>query len=107
MCNLIMNKDYTFMTEIDFEALGRCHHLRSKIADAARKRDDAFKGMTEKYCPDPNPYERVHEVDIQEFHQKAKEFELANDELTVLVNEYNKWAEKAGERPMRWFKTRY
>lgn len=72
MRNLIMNKDYTFMTEIDFEAPGRCHHLRSKIADAARKRDNAFKGMTEKYCPDPNPYERVHEVDIQEFHQNQK-----------------------------------
>lgn len=107
MSNLIMNKDYTFMTEIDFEALGRCHYLRGKLTDAARRRDDAFKGMTERYSLDPNPYDRIHEVDMAVFSQKAKEFETANDELTLLVNEYNQWAEKAGERTMKWIKSRY
>lgn len=106
MCNLIMNKDYTFMTEIDFEALGRCHYLRGKIADASRRRDDAYKGMTEWYTLEPNPYDRVYEVNMSNFHQNYKEFEPANEELTLLVGEYNQWAEKAGERPMNWVKSR-
>ncbi|MEK9497054.1 hypothetical protein V2H77_11425 [Photorhabdus sp. P32] len=94
------------MSEIDFEALGRCHHLKSKILEALRKRDDAFRDMKNQYHADPSPFDRIHEINMEFFHEKFKELDEANAELVILVSEYNKWAEKAGECTMKWIKSR-
>ncbi|MBE8596862.1 hypothetical protein [Xenorhabdus sp. BG5] len=93
------------MSEIDFEALGRCHHLKGKINDTCHKRDGAFRDIKNKYHAGSNPFDAVYEIDMAFFHQKFKELDEANTELTILVNEYNQWAGKAGERPIRWIKS--
>lgn len=88
------------MSEIDFEALGRCHHIREQIIDTLRKRDSAFDSIGYRYQRTQRFNVTVSEVNMLAMHKNFKEFEEANTELMILVNEFNHWAEKAGERKL-------
>lgn len=99
-----MNTQYVlkgyFMSEIDFEALGRCEHLKEKLRTAGHARDMAYIEVKRAYWESPNyDWERnVNHVDIGVMRDAVDRLESADNELMALVQEFNEWAPKAGKK---------
>ncbi|MGK4478628.1 hypothetical protein ACSMDC_09610 [Yersinia enterocolitica] len=92
------------MSEIDFEALGRCEHVKGLISKAVRDRDLAFSHIASSYrkADHREIHDSVKFMDIEKMHGFIADLEKANTELTALVDEYNKWCEAAGKRPIKF-----
>lgn len=88
------------MTEIDFEALGRCHHVKDKLVKSIKRRDDAFSSIDYRYERTQRFNGTVIDVNMEAMHKSFKELSDANAEVLALFSEYNRWAEKAGERAL-------
>ena len=88
-------RGYT-MSEINFEALGRCTHLKEALSKAANERNialnnlDCKSGKTSEY-----DLSRVKHIDIQKLRKAIDDIEKADIELMSLVEEYNKYASQA------------
>lgn len=99
-----MNTQYIlkgyFMSDIDFEALGRCEHLKEKLRTAGHSRDMAFNEVKRSYRESTGyDWERtVNHVDISVMRSAVDRLESADNELMALVQEFNEWAPKAGKK---------
>ncbi|MBT0378891.1 hypothetical protein [Morganella morganii] len=88
------------MSEINFEALGRCQHLKQVVLDLRRKRDQAFNSIKHCYVsPTHDSAMVVHHFDPGVIRTACDKIEEANIELMTAVDEYNKWAKEA-EQPL-------
>ncbi|WP_275269128.1 hypothetical protein [Pantoea ananatis] len=94
------------MSEIDFEAIGRCEHLKTEISRAIQSRHSAYSRLTTAYKGDGSGhvYNSITEIDTEKM-QKALD-ELKNYEASVheLVREYNLWAAKASKQTLNFTK---
>lgn len=95
--------EYT-MSEINFEALGRCQHLKDEINKAIRNRDGAFRSMARAYREQESHtvYDTVRFIDLEKMHQYLSELEAENAKVTALVEEYNRWAPSAGKSVIKF-----
>ncbi|EDY1994243.1 hypothetical protein JYL57_001483 [Salmonella enterica subsp. enterica serovar Typhimurium] len=92
------------MSGINFEALGRCVHLKKQIELAIMKRDQAFDELSVSYqkTEEHSVSERVKFADMDRMRGAFDELDNANTELTSLVDEYNRWADKGGKREIKF-----
>ncbi|EBP4586303.1 hypothetical protein VH79_24560 [Salmonella enterica] len=92
------------MSGINFEALGRCVHLKQQIELAIMKRDQAFDELSVSYqkTEEHSVSERVKFADMDRMRGAFDELDNANTELTSLVDEYNRWADKGGKREIKF-----
>ncbi|HGG5996080.1 TPA: hypothetical protein ACJG4C_005224 [Salmonella enterica subsp. diarizonae serovar 61:r:z53] len=92
------------MSEINFEALGRCVHLKQQIEMVIMKRDQAFDELSVSYqkTEGHSVSERIKFADMGRMRVAFDELDNANTELTSLVDEYNRWADKCGRREMKF-----
>ncbi|MBP1034010.1 hypothetical protein J8631_00385 [Serratia fonticola] len=92
------------MSEINFEALGRCEHLKEQINKAIRDRDLAFAKMNHAYrkLDGHTVYDTIHFADMEKLRGGFDELERVNVELTSMVDEYNRWAPQADKRPIKF-----
>ncbi|MDE9455397.1 hypothetical protein [Xenorhabdus bovienii] len=87
------------MTEINFEALGRCEHLKAKILKAIADRNSAFRLLKHGFS-ESSEYDisRIQHVDVSQLREAIDALEKADIELMALVDEYNKYASQAGKK---------
>lgn len=92
------------MSDINFEALGRCVHLKQQIELAILRRDQAFDELSVSYqkTEEHSISDRVKFADMDRIRGAFDELDNANTELTSLVDEYNKWASKASKREIKF-----
>ncbi|EKN3986073.1 hypothetical protein ACS90Y_001634 [Yersinia enterocolitica] len=87
------------MSEINFEALGRCEHLKGRITEVSSLRISAFRKLKYGFSDSESTViDRVHHADIDKLRDAIDELERADVELMALVEEYNKYAPEAGKR---------
>ncbi|MBD2797714.1 hypothetical protein ID856_14390 [Xenorhabdus sp. 18] len=87
------------MTEINFEALGRCEHLKDKILNAIADRNSASRLLKHGFS-ESSEYgiSRIQHIDITKLREAIDALEKADIELMALVDEYNKYAAQAGKK---------
>ncbi|HHR6503125.1 TPA: hypothetical protein ACS8CD_003699 [Providencia alcalifaciens] len=85
------------MSDINFEALGRCTHLKEALSKAVKERNTALSSL-ERIGARTNEYDiqRVKHVDVQKLRKAIDDVEKADIELTSLIEEYNSYASQAG-----------
>ncbi|WP_156943227.1 hypothetical protein [Pantoea septica] len=94
------------MSEVDFEALGRCEHLKGKFNEALRLRDWAatkLAGLSNLYS---STQDMIYRVNIQEIEATLEVLKQHQSSLEEIVAEYNSWAEKANKKPMQFVSNR-
>lgn len=99
----MMNVQYVLkgysMSEVNFEALGRCEFLKDKIAESSRLRSVAFRKLKYGFDDSENSnIGRIQHADIDKLRDAIDELEKADVELMALIEEYNKYAPAAGKR---------
>jgi len=93
------------MSEVNYEALGRCDHLRGEINKAHHEREMALLGLTQLHRSNgvhQQVYDEVKKINIDAFQNKLDVINSANEKLMKLVEEHNAWAEQAGKKPIRY-----
>lgn len=92
------------MSDMNFEAIGRCEHLREEIQKYVRERDFAFSSMQSTYRPASSHtvHDTVHLANMEKLREQFDRLDVANTELTSLVDEYNRWAPEAGKRLIKF-----
>lgn len=93
------------MSEVDFEAIGRCEHLRSEFSkilglrqQAASKISQATRNLDGSYFQ-----ERLKKLSIEAIEADLATLKSHEEKLHQLVEEYNKWAEKAGKEKITFY----
>lgn len=87
------------MSEINFEALGRCQYLKMQVLELRRERDRIFNGIANSYIkPSQDAAEAVNHFDASALRPAVLKLEQVNTELMSAVDEHNKWAKEA-EQP--------
>lgn len=94
------------MEDVDYEAIGRCEHLKDAINEALRMRDMAASRISAATRQSGNA--AIHGP-IKEFEFGFIDSELENlketdKKLRVLISEYNEWPEKAGKKKITFSK---
>lgn len=88
-------KEYS-MSGINYEALGRCHHLKDLIHDLHRERDSTFGKIKHSYTePSQDAADTVHYIDVSEMYNHVLKLRTIDAELMTAIDEYNKWAKEA------------
>jgi hypothetical protein len=84
------------MTDINFEALGRCQHLKTQFIELKGKRDRAFSEIKHSYTESSSSLpDSVHEFNTARLRSACDKIDALNIELMTTVDEYNKWAKEA------------
>ncbi|WP_446469406.1 hypothetical protein [Xenorhabdus stockiae] len=84
------------MSEINFEAIGRCQHLKAKIIELRRSRDRVFKSVKYSYTePHMDTFGTIHYFDSERLRDTINKLDEINIELMAAVDEYNQWAKDA------------
>lgn len=86
------------MADINFEALGRCQHLKALFLELRGKRDRAFNEIRHSYTESASSMpDTVHEFDTAHLRAACDRIDELNIELMTTVDEYNKWAKEANQ----------
>lgn len=84
------------MADINFEALGRCQHLKAQFIELKGQRDRAFSEIKHSYTESSSSLpDAVHEFDTAHLRSACDKIDALNIELMTTVDEYNKWAKEA------------
>jgi hypothetical protein len=84
------------VSEINFEAIGRCQHLKGRALELRRERDNVFRKIKHSYDePHMDTAQSVHYFDSSILRNIADKLDEINIELMSVVDEYNKWAKEA------------
>ncbi|CAI1577895.1 Uncharacterised protein [Serratia marcescens] len=84
------------MSEINFEALGRCQHLKALVLELRRERDRTFNRIKHSYItPSQDTAESVHHFETGGLRTACDKLDHLNTELMTAVDEHNKWAKEA------------
>ncbi|WP_460646028.1 hypothetical protein [Leclercia adecarboxylata] len=88
------------MSDVDFEAIGRCEHLKSQISAAMASRDAAASRISSLTRDSGGGYfqERIRIIDLDVIEVQLLSLKQHDAHLKELVEEYNSWATKAGKR---------
>lgn len=88
------------MPDVDFEAIGRCEHLKSQISETMAFRDSAASRISSLTRDAGGGYfqERIRIVDLEAIETQLGSLKKHDAHLKELVEEYNSWATKAGKR---------
>lgn len=94
------------MSDIDFEALGRCKHISKQLESALRDRHTAYSRMDNCYKANGSGQvgTSVTTTDLNAMQTHFEEFKLIEQKIVELITEYNEWAPKAGERVIKFTK---
>lgn len=94
------------MTELNFEAIGRCQYLKEELKEVLRKRDSAYSDLIHAYRKQENHeiYETVKYVDIEKMRISMNLLDEMNKKAILLVEEYNHWADKADKKKIEFAK---
>lgn len=93
------------MSEINFEALGRCQHLKALFTELKGKRDRAFGEIKYSYTESASSLpDTVHEFDTASLRSACDRIDALNIELMTTVDEYNKWAKEANQPQLKILK---
>jgi len=94
------------MSDIDFEALGRCQHISKQLESALRDRHTAYSKMNNCYRANGSGQvgTSVTTTDLKTMQAHFEEFKLIEQKIVELVGEYNEWAPKANERVIKFTK---
>ncbi|WP_460208429.1 hypothetical protein [Klebsiella oxytoca] len=86
------------MSDINFEALGRCQFLKEQIKKLKEVRDNLFAGIKNTYPEySTDPTETIHYYDASLMKSVVFEIDEANRQLVTAAEEYNKWAKECGQ----------
>ena len=90
------------MSEINFEALGRCQHLKALVLELRRERDRTFNGIRHSYItPSQDTAEIVHHFETASLRAACDKLDRLNIELMSAVDEFNKWAKEANQQQIK------
>lgn len=89
------------MDEVNFEAIGRCEHLRSQINDALRMRDMEGSRLSNASRIMSSSADLIMMVNTSRIETCYESLKNHQDALRKLIDEYNEWAEKAGKKPIQ------
>lgn len=86
------------MSEVNFEALGRCQYLKEEIKRLHDKRDKLFYSIKHGY-PEytVSPEAVIHYYDSRMLRAVVDELDDTNMQLISAVEEYNKWAKEVNQ----------
>lgn len=84
------------MSEINFEAIGRCQHLKSQFMDLKARRDRMFSEVRASYTESMRSLpDSVYEFEVNRVRALIDKIDAINIELMTTVDEFNKWAKEA------------
>ncbi|TDX18498.1 hypothetical protein EDF88_0984 [Buttiauxella sp. BIGb0552] len=91
------------MSEMNFEAIGRCEYLRNELSNIVSKRHTAYSRMTSAYNArgSSHVYDSITTTDIEKMQSAFEELKSLEVEMLKLVAEYNEWAPQAGKSLIR------
>lgn len=89
------------MSNIDYEAIGRCEHLREQINQAIRMRDMEAGKLSQASRMMSSSPDLVMMVNLSRIETALESLKVHQQELRGLMEEYNEWAEKAGKKPIQ------
>jgi len=86
------------MSELDFEAMGRCQHIGKQLESALRDRFTEYSRMTSCFKANGNGQynNSVTTTDLDKMQKHFEELKVFEKKILELVTEYNEWAPKAG-----------
>ncbi|WP_041692076.1 hypothetical protein [Erwinia billingiae] len=87
------------MSELNFEAMGRCEHLRKEITECLSKRDMHAQRVSSATRTTGSTFisNTITSMGISKIEKAIEELKEYETKLRVLVDEYNQWADKAGK----------
>lgn len=87
------------MTELNFEAMGRCEHLRKEIIECLSKRDMHAQRVSSATRTTGSTFisNTITSISITKIEKAIEELKEYESKLRVLVDEHNQWADKAGK----------
>lgn len=80
------------MTDVNFEALGRCEYLRECLVKAIKDRNVAIRWFQDNLNCSDEASLRLNHIDLDATRRAFTELERTNNEVLSLVDEYNKYA---------------
>ncbi|SFF37228.1 hypothetical protein SAMN05216563_1316 [Phytobacter palmae] len=94
------------MSDVDFEAIGRCEHLRSQISAAMSARNVEASRISHATRDSGGSFfqERIRIIDLDAIDAQLISLKQHDAHLRELVNEYNSWATKAGKSEIVYIK---
>nr|WP_318375383.1 hypothetical protein [Enterobacter sp.] len=94
------------MDQVDFEAIGRCEHLKDGINDILKLRDMAASRISSATRQSGNNsiYGAIKEFNMAFIDSELENLKKTDAQLRKLITEYNSWAERAGKSPILFSK---
>ncbi|OXH79216.1 hypothetical protein [Pantoea agglomerans] len=90
------------MSDVDYEALGRCEHLKGQFNEALRQRDWAASRLSSLSTLYSSSMDMILIANIKSIEEAVEQLKLHQGSLEKIVAEYNTWAEKAKKKPMQF-----
>lgn len=90
------------MSELNFEAMGRCEHLRKEIIACLAKRDMFAQriGSASRISGSTFISNTITSISIVKIENAVEELKACESSLRRLVDEHNQWAAKAEKDPI-------
>lgn len=87
------------MSELNFEAIGRCEHLRKEIGDCLSKRDMFALRLSTAARTSGSTFisNTITAISISKIEDALQQLKTYETKARSLVDEYNQWAVKAGK----------
>ncbi|WP_110685073.1 hypothetical protein [Salinicola aestuarinus] len=91
------------MTELNYEAIGRCKVLAKEIESASVERNRAINELREQLRKTHGVRGEPHyDFDAAKAHASLEQIERLTQDLREKVDDFNHYAADAGERPVRF-----
>lgn len=86
------------MTDINFEAIGRCQHLKTLFTELKGKRARVLNEVKD-CCPEPvsSLPDTVQYFDCARLRSVCERLDAINIEFMATVEEHNQWAKEANQ----------
>lgn len=95
------------MSEVNYEALGRCDHLRGEIDKAHHERELAIISLNQMHRTNGAPnrvYNEVRKVNIDAMQEQLLKVKQIDENLSKLIEEHNAWAKQADKPLIKYAK---
>lgn len=91
------------MSEVNYEAIGRCKVLKEEISELQKKQTAAASALRSTMRPiwggSVSSKKDIVTFDADAMYDQLKALEDTSKALLLKATEFNDWAHKAGERP--------